>query len=98
MTEFTDEVIARSPHLKDRVNEIYQSGHHISAEEIIGDNPFPHPYIDYVAEWVGDWIQSSYYPSNDEEYSDLCCVFYDSKGCLDLSGDEWNNFWLQQLT
>lgn len=94
--EFMNEVIARSPHLEESARDVYESASHISAKEIIGDEEFPQPYVDVVAEWVGDWIASSYTLRDDDDYSDLCCVFYEAKGCLDLHGDAWNEFWMNQ--
>ena len=95
--EFWKEVIAKSPHLKEAVRDVRGAAAHITAYEIIGDEEFPQPYVDVVAEWVGDWISSSYTIRDDDDYSDLCCVFYEFKGCLDLHGDGWNEFWMNEL-
>ena len=96
--EFWKEVIAKSPHLEEAVRDVRQAAADISAHEILDGEDFPHPYIDFVAEWVGEWISSSY-TNEEEDWSDLCCVFYEFKGCLDLSShnDEWNKFWLSEL-
>ena len=54
---------------------------------------------DGIVETVGDWVESNCDYENEDEWSDLCFVFYEWWGCENIAShtDEWKEFWNQKL-
>ena len=53
---------------------------------------------DGIVEFVGDWVEENLDYSTEEEWSDLCFVFYEWWGCAGIPSHtpEWEQFWLEQ--
>ena len=54
---------------------------------------------DDIVETVGNWVEANCDYDTEEEWSDLCMVFYDWWGCGDIGSHtpEWQAFWQQKL-
>ena len=55
---------------------------------------------DGIVETVGDWVEANCDYENEDEWSDLCFVFYAWWGCENIAShtDEWKEFWNQKLS
>ena len=81
------------PHLLEEIRDMEHWSQSWSVTELLdGNDP------DGIVEIVGD--QASTYDTTEDEWSDLCCLFYDWWGCLNLgsSTPEWDEFWMKRLS
>ena len=55
---------------------------------------------DGITETVGDWVEANCDYDTEDDWSDLCQVFYDWWGCGHLGSHtpEWHAFWQQKLS
>ena len=62
----------------------------ISATELMENND-----ADGIVEIVGNWVEENCDYENEEEWSDLCFVFYEFWGCENIASHspEWDEFW-----
>ena len=54
---------------------------------------------DGIVETVGNWVEENCDYKTEQEWSDLCFVFYEWWGCEDIGSHtpEWTQFWSQKL-
>lgn len=52
-----------------------------------------------IVEFVGDWVEANCDYETEEEWSDLCFVFYEWWGCENIAShtEEWQQFWEQKV-
>ena len=96
--DWTESMKTNCPGMVEAINSVLWFAGSYSVTELMeeagGD-------ADGIVEIVGDWVEESlHYDSTDnwQEWSDLCQVFYDYWGCLELSSGtpEWDSFWLSR--
>ena len=53
-----------------------------------------------ICEVVGDWVENNCTYDTEDEWSDLCFVFYEWWGCEHIASHtpEWDAFWQQKVT
>ena len=73
------------------VGDVEWFARNISATELLDMSDTPSA----ICEVVGNWVENNCDYDTEEEWSDLCFVFYEWWGCahLDSSTPEWANFW-----
>ena len=67
----------------------------ISATELLENND-----PDGIVEIVGNWVDENCdYNEDDDDYSELCFVFYEWWGCENIPSHspEWDEFWNDKL-
>ena len=81
-------------HLDDAIRDVEWFAGSWSATELLENND-----AEGIVEIVGDWVEAECDYNNEEEWSDLCQLFYDWWGCINLASftPEWDAFWQQKL-
>ena len=66
----------------------------VSATELMNNND-----ADGIVEFVGDWIEDNVSYDTEDEWSELCFVFYEFWGCQDIPSHtpEWTQFWTDKV-
>ena len=66
----------------------------MTATELLENND-----ADGIVEIVGDWVESNCDYNTEDEWSELCFVFYEWWGCANIPSHspEWDKFWNDKL-